>query len=285
MSTRIRPTPFWLVDRSMRQFVWSIVRPYRAAIALILLSGLFSTLAETAGIGAIVLLVNLIIDPQHAFTVTGGGAFARIYSVVADVPVYGLVMALLLFVLARSIALMVYMQQSSMFRHAVSEELRNAIYRRCFEMPYQDVLNAGSGKLTSLVSSDSWSLADACIITVQLIVGLGSVGILVAIMFLLSWPLAMAATGLTLALLAVVHFVWRPANAAGKAVTRANADLHGEMLTGLQSVRTIRAHAQEEAAIGWFAAASRDARQAFIEIDRLYSRIRPFGEVSALTLR
>lgn len=284
MTMRFKPVQLWLADGSTRRFVWSVVKPYRTAIALLLLSGFFSTLAETAGIGVIVLLVNLIVDPQNAFSVAGGGVFGRVYSFLAAVPVHGLVLVLLAFLLARSLAIMVYMQQSSLFRHGVSEELRNAIYRRCFEMPYQDVIKTGSGDLASLVSLDSWSLADACITTVQLIIGVGSVGILVAILFVLSWPLALAALGLTILLLFVVHLVWQPANAAGKAVTLANADLHGEMLAGLQSMRTIRAHALEPAALGWFAATSHNASQAFVEIDSLYSRIRPVGEISAVLL-
>lgn len=284
LAMRFMSVQFWLADVSMRRFAGSIVKPYRAAMVLLLLSGLFSTLAESAGIGVIVLLVNLVVDPQHAFSAPGGGDFARIYGFLAAVPVCGLVTALLVFLLGRSLAMMVYMQQGSSFRHGVSEELRNAIYLRCFEMPYQDAAKMGSGELASLVSADSWSLADACITLIQLVVSLGSACILVGIMFFVAWQLAVAAILLTLFLLIVVHFVWMPANAAGEAVTQANADLYGEMMSGLQSMRTIKTHAIEHVAVGWFSAASRNARQAFVEIDYLYSWIRPVGEVSGLVL-
>jgi subfamily B ATP-binding cassette protein MsbA len=259
---------------------------YWRAIPGLLALGLFASIAESIGIGLIVVLLDALLT-DSASPISAGGFLGRLSSFVAGVlgPSPAIIALLvILFIVARALCNFAYVMMSSRLRHDISHEVRARIHAQFLDLPFDLVQQRRSGELFNILQSDSWSVADCC--QVLLRVATNALTILVFAGFMLAISPKLAAVALTgsAAILFLMNLFGRSAERLGEASVAAGAALHDRILADMQGMRTIRAFAGEDRHKDEFRDVSARARHVFVAIDRLYAAIQPINEIAALAL-
>jgi ATP-binding cassette, subfamily B, bacterial MsbA len=247
------------------------------AVVLVLLLGVLASAAEGLGITLFIPLVQSI-EPNGA----SAGLPSPLARVVEAIPLDRRFVVLPLFILSAILVknVLVFANHAVVSRifADVGARLRARVFDRLLTMSWTEFARADSGRLLTLLASESWRTAQAVQLLLTMLVQVCTVVVFVVLLLLISWRLTIA---LVLGLLAVSRLVrWLAdgAKSTGRASVEANARLGERMWETLAGMRTVRAFAAEDHERARFAAASREVRRTFLRLDVLTGLVGPSAE-------
>lgn len=272
-------------DKPIR-FFFRLFPRYRAYLPLLIALGIVGSLAESMGISLIVLLLNAIMG-SNGPALASGGFLGRIYTSALDM-VQGrtatLALIVVALIMAKAISSFVYALITSWMRHALSEDVRNALHAEYLNLPYERIRARDTGELFNILSADSWAVADASYTITRIAANLAAILIFGAFLVAISLPLAIIASVGGLIIFLATGMFGRRAAAFGDEAVAVNIALMDRMLAGMQGMRALRAFGQEAMEKRRFQDVSGSARAAFMAIDRLEAIMAPLNEISHLIL-
>ncbi|MEG8037914.1 ABC transporter ATP-binding protein [Sphingomonas sp. LR60] len=274
----------WKFDRRRLEPILARYRPY---VPVLVLLGVVGSVAESLGLSLIVLLLNALLGNTGFSSVPMTGTLGRIYQqayALVDGRAALLAGLVLLLITARSITNVIYAFISSWLRHSLSDDVRGHLHAELFDLPYGWVRERDMGEWMTVLSADSWAIADAIYALSRVGTNICSIVIFGAFVAAISPSIALIAVAGSVAIFAVVERLGRRAAAMGERAVADNIALTDRILSGLQGMRTLRAFGAENDEKRRFRATSQHARDGFVAIDRLQALLSPITEISYLAL-
>lgn len=258
-------------------------KPAWATPALVAL-GLATSLAETLGITLIVAFVYAAMGQgsDAAGAVGGwlGAAMARALAWFGSPS--KLVLAIVLLITVRAALAYTHRRLGEAISEHLNEAVRNRLHQQFLTVSYGYMQQQEEARLVELLGNESWVLADAYNALMRLVVLGCAVVVFTGFLLALSWPIALTAGLVSIALALLLRRLARPAQALGQEVKRVHQKLGEYMLLTIQGLRTIRAYGQEDVHHQRFLRSSAQARGAALALARLKALLDPATEVAYL---
>lgn len=269
------------VSRDAVRWAAQMVGTQGARLPLLLVLGIAAALAEAVGIGAVMLLINLVLGGPHEADGMLGRALglAGIDVGAGVLPLAATVAAL---IIAKSGFALGYALLSSHVRNAIGEDVRNRLHSRFLAVPYPRFRANDPARLMTILSADSWAVADGFHAASRIAINLCAIAVFGTMVAVVAWPIAVAAAIAWSVMLLALRRLDGPARRLGDRVTAVNVALIRRMQITLSGMRTIRAFGIEAREDARFRVISGDARVDFVAIERFGSLVHPVSEVAAL---
>lgn len=255
-----------------------LLRPYwhglRWMWPLIVGLGLVASLAESAGIGVILVLLSAMLRGNADTGLLEGEIPDRVINIILQWTGGGIgVLASLavVFVLIRIISIVANDWATTLLQARIGHEVRIALFRSMLHMPFEASKNRSYGDMLTILNQHSWLVAEATD-AVSHMAMTGSVALFMGVvLFLFSPQIALVALVGTVASSLMLQLLQRPAKAAGEQSSAAARLLSARAAHVLQSMRTVRAFSRVRSQAEAFQAESSRMRRASIQSDLLGS--------------
>lgn len=235
--------------KARRDWIREIMRlagPHIWSFPLITVLGVLSSLAESFGVGLIILFLYTVIGRQSEAAAVGGFLGSLFLRVDAYFHSTTLLATLILVAIAAKAAFTAtHSAISAYVQNDLGRDVRDRIHRQYLEVNYGYIRQREEGELLKLLAIESWVVADAYQATSRIVINTVAMFVMIAFLLLISWPLtAMALAGSAL-LCVALNRAWRLARKLGRETMEVNETLAVSMLQTLQGNRAIRAFGQE----------------------------------------
>lgn len=269
----------WLpkIARLAGAHVWSF--------PLITILGVFSSLAESFGVGLVILFLYALLGRQAEAASAGaflGTVFTRISAHLHSTTL----LASLIFaaIAAKAVCTAAYSMISTHVQNDLARDVRDRIHRQYLDVEYGYVREREEGEMLKMLATDSWIVSDAYQSVSRMVINAVSMTVMIGFLLLISWPLTLIMlTGcaiLYLALNRVSGFLRR----LGRETMEINRKLTVCMLQTLQGMRAIRAFGQEAHHQKSFTKLSADTHRVATQSAMLHALFGPVSESGYLLL-
>ncbi len=269
--------------------VFRLVRPYWRGrmwlVPVIALIGLVASLAETAGVGVIILLLSIIIRGKAGTLEFDDGLVDRLIDRVLLLTGGNLrTVALLAFglLLLRVASVTFHRLIATLVEADISDRVRRTLFRSFLTMPFEQTGRRSYGDMLTVLNRHSWAVAEATDGFASLLLNGCVAGLIGALLFLLSPLIASIALVGTLALTLLLRLVDRPAERAGETAAAAARAVSARSMRVLQAMRTVRIFGQTRAQAAAFAGESAQLRRGTIGSDLIAGVAEPLSHVAYL---
>lgn len=255
-----------------------LLRPYwhglRWMVPLIIGFGLVASLAESAGIGVVLVLLSAMLRGNADTNLLDEEIPDRIINAIlhwtgGGVGVLsGLAVA---FVLIRIVSVVANDAATTLLEARIGHEVRVALFRSMLHMPFEASKNRSYGDMLTILNQHSWWVAEATD-AVSHMAMTGSVALFMGVVLtLFSYKIALVALVGTIASSLMLQLLQRPARSAGEQSSASARALSARAAHVLQSMRTVRAFSRVRSQGEAFQAESNQMRWASIRSDLLAS--------------
>ncbi len=258
---------------------------HRWATPTLVLLGIGSSIAESVGIGLIVVFLYSIVGDPGALA-EQGGLIGRMSAFTGRFGggVFAISALIFLFVGARAAFAYCYSLVVAHVRGALSQRVRDDLHALYLRMAYGEFRKRDKGELLNLLATTSWSIADAYLALTRIGANLCTIGVFGLLIAYSSGTLfAIAAVG-SLSLFFFMRVLWRPARRMGEEMHSANQRLAERMLTTLHGMRAARIFGQEGAFEAAYQRESETTRKTAFALEAQSALIHPVTEVSYILL-
>ncbi len=268
-----------------RQILRHYAQSHRWATPTLILLGIGSSIAESIGIGLIVVFLYAVVgDPGSV--AEQGGLIGRMSDLAGEFGggVFAISTLILLFVGARAAFAYCYSLVVARVRGALSQRVRDDLHALYLRMAYGEFRKRDQGELLNLLATTSWSVADAYLALTRIGANLCTIvvfGLLIA--YSSGVLFAIAAVG-SLSLFFFMRVLWRPARRMGEEMHGANQRLAERMLITLHGMRAARIFGQERAFEAVYQRESETTRKTAFALEAQSALIHPVTEVSYILL-
>lgn len=266
----------------------ALLRPvldhFRMPLALIVLVGLASALAESAGIGAILLLLSLLFGGEGVSAVIAQSPLAFLETAL---PGWLLEPRWIAILLALSVVLRLGLSAlhgyiSAAFAAHLGHETRTRLFRSTINMPFEKAQGQSWGELYSIIDEHSNAVPDALDALCNVIHAL-TVLLALSLLLLVAAPVQ-AAVGLVTVLLLhrIIATLRGPVERAGEESVAATRTMSEQLIRMLHAMRTFQILGLADRQGRRFKVASGRSAQAQLKADRLALVADPASHLAAL---
>ncbi|MCR5876460.1 ABC transporter ATP-binding protein/permease [Phenylobacterium sp. J426] len=257
-----------------------VVRPYLRVLPLIVALGLAAAALEGLGIGLVIPLLNIMVEPDTPARsglprlLTGFGADLDPRSRILLIA--GAILSLML--LKNLVSFANGMLSAAVYGRA-SHAIRDALAARLTDVAYPFYIRESPGRLLNIISTESWRASDAIATALTVLIHASAALILLLFLCFLSWQLT-AAVALGLALVQLLQaLVSRGLKSLSGEVARNNGRLASRMLHLVDGARLIRAFGEEAGERRRFSGVSDAVRGLLFRLESRKALIPPAMEV------
>jgi ABC-type multidrug transport system fused ATPase/permease subunit len=259
----------------------------RAAASVIVLLGFLAALSEGIGIGLFIPFLQAL-EPQAA-TEGGGNLLGRVLGgLFAGVePEYQLrLIALTIFaaIVLKGLLGFAHNAFSASMIERIGHDLRIRLFDEVLQRDIRGLEKLGAGRLLNVLATESWRTTDALALLLQVFVAMGTLGVYIAMLVLISWKLTAVVAIVLVLLVLAIRFLTRNVGTFGRDITRANADMSSRMVDGVNGIETVRGYGNEEFERGRFSAISERLARVTTRVAVLTGAVYPVYEVLAATV-
>ncbi|HXD51492.1 MAG TPA: ABC transporter ATP-binding protein, partial [Burkholderiales bacterium] len=177
-----------------------------------------------------------------------------------------------------------YYRLSIAFKNKMNAQVLQALHAQLVEMPYLSLRRRSQATWLHTTSSEAWQVANAAYLLTRIAISAMMAFAIVALAFLLSWPVAMLGLAGAAAIAFAGQSFSRRARAAALHVRSHIEAMHAVILTALQDGRLIRAYGYEEAQKQRFAHLVEQMRSHLEKSEAAQSVVAPFNEAAQVML-
>ncbi|HKD47800.1 MAG TPA: ABC transporter ATP-binding protein [Rhizomicrobium sp.] len=270
---------FWLpkIAQLAGAHIWSF--------PLITILGVLSSLAESFGVGLIILFLYSLLGRQ-ADAASAGGFLGSVFLRLSAHLHSTTLLASLIFaaIAAKAAFTAAYSTISSHVQNGLARDVRDRIHRQYLDVDYDYIRQQEEGEMLKMLATDSWTVSDAYQSVSRVVINAVSMVVMIGFLLLISWPLTLimlaGSTLLYLALNRVSGYLRR----LGRETMEINRKLAVCMLQTLQGMRAIRAFGQEGHHQKSFEKLSADAQRVATQTATLFALFGPVSDSGYLLL-
>jgi subfamily B ATP-binding cassette protein MsbA len=205
--------------------------------------GLITALLDAFSVALVVsLLFSLMGQPIEGVFLT------KILSVAPELASGGsgqLAFLIIVLVSAKAAVAHLYALLSIRRKNELNARVMAAAHAKLVDMPYATLREQGPGELINSAASDVWQVANAAYILARIVINICMVGVFSALIFSLSWEIALMALTGGAAIAFVGQFIARAAREQGARVRKDIEAIYTRLLAAIHGARIVRAFAQE----------------------------------------
>lgn len=252
---------------------------------LITILGVLSSLAESFGVGLIILFLYTVMGRQNeAASASGflGSAFAHLTAYVHNTTLLALL--ILAAIAAKAAFTAMHSALVSYIQNELGRDVRDRIHRQYLEVNYSYIREREEGELLKMLAMESWTVADAYQSLCRIVTNAVSMFVMIAFLLLISWPLTLVAMAGSTILCLALNYASKFARRLGREAMEINQNLAVRMLQMLQGMRAIRAFAQEAHYQRAFERESSEARKIATKTGVLSAILSPVSDSAYLLM-
>lgn len=252
---------------------------------LITLLGVLSSLAESFGVGLIILFLYTVVGRQREAAAAGGflgNIFVRLSMHLHSTPL--LASLILAAIAAKAMFTATHAAISARIQNDLGRDVRNRIHRRYLEINYGYIRRREEGELLKMLAIESWVVAEAYQSASRIVVNAVSMFVMISFLLLISWPLTLIAMSGSALFCLALNRAWRLARQLGRETMEVNQHMAASMLQMLQGMRAIRAFGQERHYQRAFEKVSSDAERVATKTAVLSALLGPVSDSGHLLL-
>lgn len=255
-----------------------LMRPDPWLVPTLVVLGLLSSILEGFGIGLFIPLLQSLNGSS-----AGGGSIPLIGRLFTSLPAeHRLPVAAFAIFAAITLKNAVGYSStalSSWYSGRVGHRLRSDIHRQLLVVPFSVIERAPSGKLITLLATETWRTIGAITVFANLIATGCTIAVFAFFLLILSWPLTLIVSVLMVLVSTTVQLLKARVRSAGQQASEANTVLTGRMLEGLGGMRVIRAFCRESHEQERFERASERVSTVFFRMDALSAVVGPSSDI------
>ncbi|WOI54044.1 ABC transporter ATP-binding protein [Parvularcula sp. LCG005] len=257
-----------------------IMRPFAWTLPVLIVFGLISSLAETAGVTLIIFLLYALMGRGLEATEFGGGIGSALNSVTSVLQDPGMLMIAVLFaIFIKLVVSIAFALLSAWVSNRLGENVQNRLHQQYLDVDYDYIRQRKEGEMLKVIATESWSVPAAYNHVSTFLINATAIVVMTAVLFLVSWQITLIAIVGVAILMVAVELLTIPARRLGRDVTQINEEMAARTLTALQGMRVIRAFGQERFMTTRFQKTTARARKNAIRLAQLSASIGPLSEV------
>ncbi|GAC1422870.1 MAG: ABC transporter ATP-binding protein [Acidobacteriaceae bacterium] len=261
-----------------------IPRPAWAAPMLVVL-GIFASLAEAAGILLIPLFFYSMMNQLNYLVSSGGplGAALR-FAVTRFHSSRQIALVFLLLIILRGVIAYAYGLATAHVGEQISQTTRDRVHSLYLRLPYRFLQQHDQAELVEALGREAWLPSTAYHSLTRIFVNATFIVMLGGLLVLLSWKITICVFLGSVLLAGALRLLSSRAYVIGAEVKRVHQSLWNHMMVTLQGMRTIRAFRQEAFHEQRFDDTSASARKVAIKTMQLTLLLDPLTEVGYLII-
>jgi len=274
-----RPARVWVpkIARLAGTHIWSF--------PLITILGVLSSLAESFGVGLIILFLYSILGRQDEAASAGGFLGTIFLRLSAGLHNTTLLAALIFAAIAAKAAFTAaYCAISSHVQNDLGRDVRDRIHRRYLDVEYAYVRQREEGEMLKMLATESFAVSEAYQAASRIVINAVAMIVMIGFLLLISWQLTLIMLAGSAFLCLALNRVSRLSRRLGQATMEINQWLAVCMLQTLQGMRAIRAFGQEAHHQTFFEKLSSQARQVATRTATISALLGPVSDSGYLLL-
>jgi ATP-binding cassette, subfamily B, bacterial MsbA len=258
-----------------------LLRPYPWLLPVLIILGIAASLAEAVGIGLLIPLLGLLLNPADPQTLSNIERTVRAMMVDSTGEIrYGLVAgAVFMLIVLKTIILIAYVYVASTMTGRITMDMRVSLWDRVAHAEMSWLSRSDQGKTLNILENQTYRATEALSALSTLIISCCTLLVFGAFLFVLSWPMALVVMIAGIPVFLLVRRLTFVANGFGYQLGQAYAGLAGRVIELLSSMKTIRVFNRQADESKRFAAAADALRKAFLRAQLLQRTISPVLEM------
>jgi ABC-type multidrug transport system fused ATPase/permease subunit len=263
-----------------------LLRPYPWLLPLLIVLGIAASLAEAIGIGLLIPLLGVLLQPGDPESLSGLERTARAVLLDETGAVrFALVAgAILLLIVIKTAILTAYALLSASMTGRIAKELRISLWDRVVNAEMAWFSRSNHGQLINIIEKQTYRATEALSNLTVIVVSACTLLVFGTLLFVLSVPLALIVLAAGAPVFLLVRRLTGAANRFGIELGRAHAGLAGRVLELLSAMKTIRVFNQQAYETERFAASAERLRKTFLRTEVLGRLIGPVLELIYLPI-
>ena len=258
-----------------------LLRPYPWLLPVLVGLGIAASLAEAVGIGLLIPLLGVLLQPADPETLSGIERTIRAMMVDSDgeiryVLVAGLIMML---IFLRTLILGAYAAVASSMTGRIAMDMRLALWDRVANAEMSWFSRSDHGRLLNIIENQTYRTTKALTSLTVLVVSLCTVFVFGVFLVVLSAPLALVVFLIGMPIFLFVRRLTALANRFGRQLGTAHSALAGRVMELLTAMKTIRVFNRQLSERQRFSVAVNHLRRTFLRAEVLSRMLGPVLEL------
>jgi ATP-binding cassette, subfamily B, bacterial MsbA len=261
--------------------LFRLLRPYPWLLPLLVILGVAASLAEAIGIGLLIPLLGLVLQPGDPDTLSTVERSVRALMVDAGGNIrYGLAAGLILtLIVFKTLILAAYAFVASSMTGRIAMDMRLALWDRVANAEMSWFSRSDHGRLLNIIENQTYRTTEALASLTVLVVSLCTVVVFGAFLLVLSVPLALVVILIGMPIFLAIRRLTAVANRFGLELGRAHSALAGRVIELLSAMKTIRMFNQQSAETQRFSVSANRVRRTFLRAEVLRRVLGPVLEL------
>jgi len=258
-----------------------LLRPYPWLLPVLVSLGIAASLAEAVGIGLLIPLLGLLLQPADPETLSGVERTIRAMIVDVDGDIrYALVAGLIvMLIITKTLILGAYAYVASSMTGRIAKDMRLALWDRIANVEMSWFSSSDHGRLLNIVENQTYRATEALSSLTTLVVALTTVIVFGTFLFILALPLALVVLVVGLPIFYFIRRLTALANRFGNELGAAYSGLAGRVMELLAAMKTIRVFNQQAAETARFSTSADYLRRTFLRAELLRRVLGPVLEL------
>jgi ATP-binding cassette, subfamily B, bacterial MsbA len=258
-----------------------LLRPYPWLLPALVGLGIAASLAEAVGIGLLIPLLGVLLQPADPETLSGIERTIRAMMVDSDGEIrYALVAGMiLLLIILKTLILTAYAFVAASMTGRIAMEMRLDLWDRVSNAEMSWFARSDPGQLLNIIENQTYRATEALASLTMLIVAFSTVLVFSVFLVVLSPQLALVVVAAGVPIFFLVHRLTTLANRYGHELGRAYSGLAGRVMELLAVMKTIRVFNQQTVEAQRFAASAEQVRAIFLRTEMMSRMLGPILEL------
>ena len=258
-----------------------LLRPYPWLLPLLVVLGIAASVAEVIGIGLLIPLLGILLQPGDPESLSTLERVAREFMLdetgeLRLVLVAGIILAL---VVIKTIILSAYAFVAAGMTGRIAKDLRVSLWDRVVNVEMAWFSRSDQGRLMNIIQNQTYRTTEALSSLSILIISACTALVFGAALFLLSTPMALVVFATGAPIFFLVRLLTRLAKRFGNELGHAYAGLAGRVMELLAALKTIRVFNQQAAETQRFVGSAERLRSTFLRTEMMARLLGPVLEL------
>ena len=258
-----------------------LLRPYPWLLPVLVGLGIAASLAEAVGIGLLIPLLGLLLQPADPEALSGVERTVRAMMVDADGNIRYMLVAgvILLLIVLKTLILAAYAFVASSMTGRIAMDMRVELWDRVSNAEMSWFSRSDQGRLLNIIENQTYRATEALSSLTVLIVSFSTVLVFGVFLIVLSPPMALVVVAAGTPVFFLVRRITALAKRFGSELGHAYSGLAGRVMELLSAMKTIRVFNQQEAEARRFADSAERVRVTFLRTEMMARLIGPILEL------
>jgi ATP-binding cassette, subfamily B, bacterial MsbA len=258
-----------------------LLRPYPWLLPLLIVLGIAASLAEAIGIGLLIPLLGMLLQPGDPESLSRFEQLVR--TLMTDetgvVRLGRVAVSIMGLILLKTLILSAFAFVATGMTGQIARDLRVSLWDRVINAEMAWFSRSNHGRLLNIIENQTYRATEALSMLTMIIVSGSTVLVFGVALFLLSTPLALVVFAIGAPVFLIVRRLTSVANRLGHELGTMHSELAGRVIELLAAMKTIRVFNRQAQETERFAAAAEGLRMTFFRSEMLARLVPPVLEL------